>query len=48
VFNLGFHDLSIDESVVLNTPTIILLGAMYPLSFSKVSFMNVGSLAFEA
>jgi hypothetical protein len=46
--SLYFHDLSIDESGVLNSPTIIARGAMCALSFSKVSFMNVGALAFGA
>jgi hypothetical protein len=33
---------------VLKSPTIIVWGVMRALSFSKVSFMNVGALAFEA
>jgi hypothetical protein len=43
LFSLRFYDLSIDESGVLKSPTIIVCGA---LSFSKVSFMNVGALSF--
>ena len=43
-----FSDRSIEESGVLNSPTIILLGAMCALSFSKVSFTNEGALAFGA
>ena len=43
-----FQDLSIDESGVLKSPTIIVWGVMCALSFSKVSFMNVGALAFGA
>ena len=39
---------SIDESGVLKSPTIIVLGAMCALSFSKVSFTNEGALAFGA
>ena len=36
------------ESGVLKPPTIIIVqwGAMRPVSFSKLSFMNVGALAF--
>jgi hypothetical protein len=45
MFSLCYHDLSIDESGVLKFPTIIVWGA---LSFSKVSFMNVGAFAFGA
>ena len=41
LFSLSFHYLSIDESGVLKSPTINVWGAMYALSFSKVSFMNV-------
>ena len=39
---------SIDESGVLKSPTIIVLGAMCALRFSKASFMNEGALAFGA
>ena len=46
LFSFYFHDLSIAESGVLKFPTIIVWGAMCALSFSKVSFMNVGALAF--
>ena len=45
LFRFYFQDLSIDESVVLKSPTIILCGAMCALNFSKVSFMNVDALA---
>ena len=38
----------IEESAVLKSPIIIVLGAMCALSFSKVSFMNEGALAFGA
>ena len=48
VFNFCFHDLSIADSRVLKSPTIIVWCAMCALSFSKVSFMNVGTLAFRA
>jgi len=40
LFNLCFHDLSIDENGVLKYLTIIVWGAMCDLGFSKVSFMN--------
>ena len=43
-----FQDLSIGESGVLKSPTIIVWGSMYVLRFSNVSFMNVGALAFGA
>ena len=48
LFRFCFHDLSIAESWVLKSPTIIVWGVMYALSFSKVSFMNVAALAFGA
>jgi hypothetical protein len=40
-----FHDLSVDKSGVLKSPTIIMCGAMCALSFSKVSSMYVDALA---
>jgi hypothetical protein len=48
LFSFCFHDLSIAESGVLKSPTTIMRGAICALSFSKVSFMNVSTLAFEA
>jgi hypothetical protein len=48
LFSFCFHDLSIAESGVLKSPTVIVWGTMCALSFSKVSFMNVGALAFGA
>ena len=48
LFSFCFHDLSIDESGVLKSPTIIVRGAMYVLSFSRISFMNMGALVFGA
>jgi hypothetical protein len=48
LFTFCFHDLSIDESGVLKSLTIIACGAMCALNFSKVFFMNVGALAFGA
>ena len=41
-----FHDLSINESGVLKSLTIIVWGSMCSLGFSKVSFMNVGVIEF--
>ena len=41
-----FNDLSFSESGVLKSPTIIVLGSMCVLSFSKFSFMIVGTLPF--
>ena len=43
-----FPDRSIEESGVLKSPTIIVLGAMCSLSFSNVSVINEGVLAFGA
>jgi hypothetical protein len=48
LFSFCFHDLSIAENEVPKFPTIIVWGVMCALSFSKVSFMNVGALAFGA
>ena len=48
LFSLCLPDLSIDESEILKSPTIFVCGAMCAFSFSKVSFMNVGTLAFGA
>jgi hypothetical protein len=44
----SFNDLFIGESGVLKYPTIIVWGSICVLSFSKVSFMDVGALAFGA
>ena len=46
LFIFCYHDLSIDESGVLKSPTIIVWGAMCALRFTKVSLMNVAALAF--
>jgi hypothetical protein len=48
LFSFYFHYLSIDESGVLKSLTIIVCCAMCTLSFSKVSLMNVGIPAFGA
>ena len=48
LFSFCFHELCIDESGVLKFSTIIVCGAMCALSFSKISFMNVGALVFGA
>ena len=48
LFCFCFYDLSIAESAVLKSPTIIVWGVMCALSFSKVSFMKLGTLAFGA
>ena len=48
MFSFCFPDRSIGESGVLKSPTIIVLGAMCTLSFSKVTFMNQGALEFGA
>jgi hypothetical protein len=47
LFSFCYHDLSIAESGVLKSLTIIVWGAMCALSFSKVSFMNVSVLELE-
>ena len=46
LFSFYFNDLSIGESGVLKSPTIIMRSSMCVLSFSKISFMDVGALAF--
>ena len=48
LFSSCFYDVSIAESSVLKSPTIIVWGAMCALNFSKVSFMNVVALVFGA
>jgi len=47
VFSFCFNVLCIGESWLLKSPTIILWGSMCILSFSKVSFMNVGGLCLQ-
>jgi hypothetical protein len=47
-FSFCFQDLSIDESGVLKSHTIIVWGGMCTLRFTKVSLMNVEALAFAA
>ena len=42
LFSLYFHDLFIAKSEVLKSSTIIIWSVMCALSFSKVSFMNMG------
>ena len=48
LFCFWFNDLSISETGVLKAPTIFVWGSMCVLSFSKVSFMNLGAVAFVA
>ena len=48
LFSFRFHDLSIADSGVLKSPTIVVWGVMCALSFSKVPFMNVVALVFGA
>ena len=48
LFSFYFNDLSIEESGVLKSPIITVWDSMCVLSFSKVSFMNVGAHAFVA
>jgi hypothetical protein len=45
LFSFCFNDLSVGKGGVLKSPTIIVWGSMCVLSFSKVSFMNLGALA---
>ena len=45
LFSFCFDNLTISESG-MKSPTIIVWGLMCVLSFSKVSFMNVGALTF--
>jgi hypothetical protein len=46
LFRFYFHDLSIDESGVLKSPTIIVCNEICALNISKISFKNVSYLAF--
>ena len=48
LLNFYLVDLSIGMSGVLKSPTINMLGLMCDLSFSNVSFTNVGALVFGA
>ena len=48
LFSFCFNDLSICESGVLKSPTIIVWDSMCVMSFGKVSFMNVSVLVFVA
>ena len=48
LFSYCFYDLSIDESGVLKSPTIIVWGAMCALSFCKVSFYKYGCLCIRS
>ena len=48
LFSLCFHDMSIGESGVLKSFTIIVWGSVCVLSCSNVSFTIVGAIAFEA
>jgi hypothetical protein len=48
LFSFCFHDLSVGESGVLKSPTIIVFGAMCALSFSKVPLVNVAALVLGA
>jgi hypothetical protein len=48
LFSFCFHDLSIAESGLVKSPTIIVCGAMCALNFNKVSLMNVGAFALRA
>jgi hypothetical protein len=46
--SFGYLDsLFIGESGALKSPPVIVRGLMYYLSFSNVSLMTVGALAFE-
>jgi hypothetical protein len=48
LFRFCFQELSIDESGVLKSPTIIVCSPMCSLSFTKGSLLNVDALAFGA
>jgi hypothetical protein len=48
LFSFCLHDLSIAKSEVVKSHTIIVYGTMCALSFNKVSFMKVGTLALGA
>ena len=42
LFSFSFHNLSIGESRILKSPSVILWGAMCDLSFSEVTFYEYG------
>lgn len=46
LFSFCLDDLSNSESSVLKSPTINVKGSICNLSFSNVSFTNVGTLVF--
>ena len=48
LFSFYFQDLSVDKSVLLKFPTIMVCSAMSDLSFTIVSLMNVDAFAFGA
>jgi hypothetical protein len=48
LFSFSSHHLFVAESGVLKSLTITVRGARCALSFSKVSFMNMGGLALGA
>jgi hypothetical protein len=48
LFSFCFQDLSMDGSGLLKSATIIVCGAKFALSFTKVSLMNVTVLALGA
>jgi hypothetical protein len=48
LFSFCFQNLSIEESGVLKSPTIIVCDTMCALSFTNVSLMNVDASAFGA
>jgi hypothetical protein len=47
LFSFCFHDLSINESVVFKSPTILEYSSMCALILSKLSFLNGDALAFR-
>ena len=46
LFSLCFQDLSIDQSRVSKSPTIIVTGSVHALRFNEVSFTNEVAVAF--
>jgi hypothetical protein len=48
LFSFCFQDLSVGESGMLKSPTIIVGGTICALSFSKVSLINLTALVFGA
>jgi hypothetical protein len=47
-FSVCLHDLSIDESELLKSPTINVWGLVCDSSFSNVSYTSMGAIVFRS